>query len=228
MDKIYSRPRIKIFYSKEKKKRRKITIILIAIIATITVENSVKSISPMFETMCNDKALQISTSILNKVSSNVLKKYNYNELVSIKQTEENNILTTDVTVINEIASDIASDVTKELEELAYNRIKIPIGAIFGNKYLSGMGPKVNITIIPSGTVTTEMKTEFKSEGINQTVYRVYLEVICNEEIVMSYKTIDTKIVNQVLLVETVIVGDVPQTYYNLEGVNRNNAIDIIE
>lgn len=228
MGKIYSRPRIKIFYSKEKKKRRKIAIILIAIIATITVENSVKSISPMFETMCKDKAIQISTSILNKVASNVLKKYDYKELVSIKQTEENNILTTDVTVINEIASDIAADVTKELQNLAYDRVKIPIGAIFGNKYLSGMGPKVNITIIPSGTVTTEMKTEFKSEGINQTVYRVYLEVICNEEIVMSYKTIDTKVVNQVLLVETVIVGDVPQTYYNLEGVNRNNAIDIIE
>ena len=97
-----------------------------------------------------------------------------------------------------------------------------------SKYLSGMGPGISINIIPSGTVTTELKTEFKSQGINQTVYRIYLEVVCNEKILTSYNSIEIKITNQILLVETVIVGNVPETYYNLEGMNKENSIDIIE
>ena len=91
-----------------------------------------------------------------------------------------------------------------------------------------MGPGINISVIPSKTVDTELKTEFKSQGINQTVYRIYLQVVCHVNVASSYKTIETEVVNQVLLVETVIVGGVPETYYNLEGVDKENSVDIIE
>ena len=85
-----------------------------------------------------------------------------------------------------------------------------------------------MSIIPVGQVTTEVKTEFKAQGINQTVYRIYLEIICNVDIVTSYKTIETKITNQVLLEETVIVGGVPETYYNLEGLQDGEAMEFID
>ena len=123
---------------------------------------------------------------------------------------------------------MALTVTNKFTQLENEKIKIPSGAMLGNKYLSGIGPKIGINIIPSSNVTTEVKTEFKSQGMNQTIYRIYLEVVCNEKILTSYNTIETQIVNQVLLVETVIVGNVPETYYNLEGVDKENSIDIIE
>ena len=228
MDKIYSRPRVKVFYSTSEKNKKKIAVIIVMIITIITVISIVKSLDPIFKNLCKNKAIEMATQILNEESTKVLKKHNYRNIVSIEKTEENNILKTDVSIINEIASDLETEVTKGLKNLADEKVKIPIGAFLGNSYLAGFGPKINIKIIPSGTVTTELKTEFKSQGINQTIYRIYLEVVCNESIVTSYNSIDTKIVNQVLLVETVIVGNVPQTYYNLEGINRENSIDIIE
>ena len=228
MDKIYSRPRIKIFYSQKKNVRKKLTVILIFLIGIFTVGISLKSINPIFEDLCRDKAMEISTNILNEELANVLQEYSYKDAVTIIKAEENNILKTDVEIINSIASDLGSKVTNRLRQKENDKIKIPAGAILGNKYLSGFGPGINISVMPSGTVTTEIKTEFKSQGINQTVYRIYLEVICNEKILTSYKTINKKIVNQVLLVETVVVGNVPQTYYNLEGINKENSIDIIE
>ena len=228
MDKIYSRPRIKIFCSNKKRFEKKLLVVILIAVITTTVISSVRSINPIFVNLCKDKATRISTRILNEEATSVLQKYNYKDIVTITKTEENNILKTDVSVINEIASDLALQVNTRLEELANEKIKIPIGAILGNKYLSGIGPGINISIIPSGNVTTELKTEFKDQGINQTVYKIYLEVVCNEKILTSYNSIDTQIVNQVLLVETVVVGDVPETYYNLEGLDRNNNIDIIE
>ena len=228
MDKIYSRRRIKIFYSGEKKIRKKLIIVLVIIIAIATVVVAIRSITPIFEKLCKDKAMEISTTILNEESSKVLQEYNYKDIVNVTKTEENNILKTDVSILNEMASKLALEVSNRLKTLDTEKIKIPLGAITGNRYLSGIGPGINISIIPTGNVTTELKTEFKEQGINQTVYRIYLEVICNETIATSYNTINTKIVNQVLLVETVIVGDVPVTYYNLEGLDKENNIDIIE
>ena len=131
-------------------------------------------------------------------------------------------------VINKIASDVALKIERELQNLKNEEIRIPIGALTGNKYLAGMGPGVKIKIIPTGNITTELKTEFQAQGINQTMYRIYLELKCDTNILTPYKTIHEEISNQVLLVETLIVGDVPQTYYNLEGLDNKNTVDIIE
>ena len=204
MDKIYSRKRIKIFYSDSKKIKKKVTFTLVIAVATATIISSIKSIDPIFENLCKEKAMTIATKILNTESTKVVHKYEYKDIVQITKNENDgtNILKTDVTVINDIASDIAVEVTNRLQEIKDEKIEIPVGALFGNKYLSGMGPGIDISIIPAGDVTTELKTEFKAQGINQTVYRIYLEVICNVNIITSYKTIDTQIINQVLYIKS--------------------------
>ena len=166
---------------------------------------------------------------MNNASNIVLEKINYNDIVKIEIDGDNNkVLKTDVTIINKIASNIALEIQKELNELEKQKVKIPLGSLTGNKYLAGVGPSININVITSKNILTEIKNEFESKGINQTVYRIYLELTCDVNIVTQYKTIEDKIINQVLLVEIVIVGDVPNSYYNLEGINKNNAVEIIE
>lgn len=60
------------------------------------------------------------------------------------------------------------------------------------------------------------------------MYRIYLELTCKVSIVSEYKTINEEIVNQVLLVETVIVGEVPESYYNLEGMKMEDVTEVIQ
>ena len=79
-----------------------------------------------------------------------------------------------------------------------------------------------------GSVTTKFNSEFNSAGINQTIHRIYLDVSCKVTIVTPYDKIESEITNQVLMTELVIVGNIPETYYNLEGINTNNAIDMIQ
>ena len=94
--------------------------------------------------------------------------------------------------------------------------------------LSGKGPGVPIRISSIGNVETDLRSEFKEQGINQTLHRVYLQVVCEVSILTPYNDINEKISNQVLIAENVIVGRIPNTYYNLEGMNTNSAIEVIE
>ena len=41
-------------------------------------------------------------------------------------------------------------------------------------------------------------------------------------------TIKETIVNQVLLVEGVIIGNIPDTYYNLEGLSGDQSMEMID
>ena len=79
-----------------------------------------------------------------------------------------------------------------------------------------------------GTVETDLRTEFKEAGINQTLHRIYLEVKCNVSILTPYETINETITNQVLLVEGVIVGTIPDAYYNLEGLTSEQSMELID
>ncbi len=231
MDSIYSRkriklPAIKVFNSKNAKKI--FSIFIIILIAVITFYSIFKSISPIFEELCIERARRIGTDIMNNASNYILDNTSYDDIVEIEQDGDNNVLKTDVVKINKIASDIALEAENRFKELENETISIPLGAITGNKYLTGLGPNINIKVIATGNILTEIKNEFESQGINQTMYRVYLELTCQVSIVTQYKTIEETLVNQVLLVETVIVGDVPESYYNLEGIDTDNTVDIIE
>ena len=229
MDVIYSRKKIKIPKIKNNKNAKKIfSIFIILLIMVITFYNLFKAINPIFENLCLEKVREIGTNIINDASNKILNNTDYKNIVSIEKNENNNVLKTDVVVINKIASDIALEAQKQFMELEDKSIKIPVGAFTGNKYLAGSGPNINIKVITIGNVLTEIKNEFISKGINQTAYRIYIELTCKINILTQYKVIEDEIVNQVLLVETVIMGEVPETYYNIEGVNGENLLDVVE
>lgn len=225
MDKIYSRPKIKLPILKMAKtnnnKIKKIYFTaLILVIAVTTGYNVLKSIDPIFEGLCISKAQGIATDITNRKSSEVLARYNYQDTVKLIKSDDgkNSILKTDIVMINQIISDIAIEIQNELDKLEEQNIEIPIGALTGNEYFAGSGPKIKIKIISVGDIVTDIKTEFKAAGINQTIYRIYLDIECSVSILTSYKTINRTINNQVLLVETVVVGEVPETYLQLENM----------
>lgn len=91
-----------------------------------------------------------------------------------------------------------------------------------------MGPSIPMKLSTTGTVETNVRSEFESKGINQTIHRLYLDVVCKVSILTPYNTIEDSITNQVVLIENVIVGLIPSTYYNLEGIDKSNLIDIVE
>lgn len=224
MDKIYSRRKIKIpninKNNRDSKKVRKIYFIIIILITSIiTGYNILETIDPIFEGVCLAKAQGIATEITNIKSSEVLAKYNYQDTIEIIKNEEgkNSIIKTDIVMLNQIISDIAVEIQKELNNLENEEISIPLGSVTGINYFAGSGPNIKMKIISKGDVITDVKNEFKSAGINQTIYRIYLNIECNISILTSYKSIDRKITNQVLLVETVVVGEVPETYLELEN-----------
>lgn len=226
MEKIYSRKRIKL-YKIDKKLVKFIIIIIIAITTVIAIS---KSINPIFENLCKEKAINIGTEISNKKANEALEMYDLSNILSFIKTgnDETGILKIDVVTINKVASEIALKAEEEFQKVSDEVLSIPIGALTGNKYLAGIGPEFKIKINLAGNIETQLKTEFVKMGINQTMYRIYLDIFCTVNVVTAYKTIPEKINNQVLLVESVIVGDVPETYYNLNGIAEDDLLDVLE
>lgn len=239
MDTIYSRRRIKlpkVVYKKFKfsklpnKSRKKFKILTILTIAIVTFTMAINSINPVFETLCKDKAKSIATIICNEESTKIIQNYKYEDLVTIYKDSNNNIkmIKSNIVPINSIISDVAEKIQKRLNEIEQEEIGITLGTFTGTKILSGIGPIIPIKLSTVGRVDTDLRSEFKSVGINQTIHRIYLQIDCKVNILTPYKNIGENISNQVLIAENIIVGEIPDTYYNLEGVGDDSALEVME
>lgn len=240
MDMIYSRKRIKlpkVVYKKiqipkmqNDKNKRMMKFITILSIAIVTFTMAIHGITPIFETLCKDKAKSIATIICNEESTKIINNYKYEDLVTIYKDSNENItmIKSNIVPINLIISDVAEKIQKRLDEVESEQIGIRLGSFTGSKIFSGRGPIIHITLSTIGNVETDLRSEFKSAGINQTIHRIYLQVDCKVNILTPYTTFEQGISNQVLIAENIIVGKIPESYYNLEGLDKTNAVDVIE
>ena len=119
-----------------------------------------------------------------------------------------------IITINEITSDIAINIQKSLNNHEDTKIKISLGSFTGSKLLSSIGPNIPIGLSSVGKVNTDVKSEFVSQGINQTIHRVYLQIDCNVDILTPYENIGPSVSNQVLLLENLMVGEIPENYFD--------------
>ncbi len=215
---------------KRRKRIRFMQVIAVIIIAFTFAYFIVQAIKPIMEEQCKTMAKSIATKISNNEATEVMKRYKYEDLLTITKDEQGNVkmVGTNVITVNEIISDVPVHIQEEFEKSDNNNFNIRLGNFLGTKLLSGRGPNVNIKMEIAGNLDTDLRSEFKEAGINQTLHRIYLEVKCNVIILTPFETMQEQIVNQVLLAEGVIVGEVPSAYYNLEGISTDHFTDVIK
>ena len=243
--KIYSRKRLNLGLSNfrgnhnkgytykfnTKKIKRIIWVFAVLAIAFLVCFSIWRAITPIFETLSKDEAKNIATTVTNEETTKIMNKYNYDTFFTMEKDANGNIqmISANVLRVNQITSDIALNIQNALKNNSENKIEISLGSLTGIRMLSGSGPKIPVKLMFVGNVETNLKSEFTSQGVNQTLHRVFLEVNSTVNILTPYSTIEEKIENQVLILENVIVGNIPSSYYNFNGIeNSNQALELVE
>lgn len=237
MDLLYSRPRLKIprlcvFKSNRKNKNEKKIekLIFILILIVLSMICLIKAVEPIFNELCKDKAKSIATIICNSKTTECMQGYNYSDFIIIHKDDKNNVvmLESNMFNINSVTSDIAQKIQEQINNTEDSNISISLGSFTGISLLSGKGPRIPIEISTIGNISTNFKSEFIEKGINQTLHRLYLEIECEISILTPFNTINEKIKNEFLITENIIVGNIPDAYYNIKGVTANDALEVVE
>lgn len=114
--------------------------------------------------------------------------------------------------MNELATATALRAREKLESAETQSVAIPLGAALGIPFLSALGPRVTVKIVPVSAVTAHFSTEFESAGINQTRHKIYLSLQVSVRLIIPSGARKVSISGQALIAEAIIVGDVPQSY----------------
>lgn len=177
-----------------------------------------RSLRPTITALAETKALELANRAINKsVSQIVDESINYEELMNVKLDSNGSItyIQANTILMNEIASQVALEIQDELKLLKSTSSYIPIGTALGSPILAKYGPKLAIEFEPIGTVNVDFQTEFESSGINQTRHTIYLQTNTNVKVVLPLITSTKEVSTKVPICETIIVGNVPESYVNI-------------
>ena len=143
-------------------------------------------------------------------------RYGYDYFVSIEKDSEGNItaLSANMSRINSVSSEILRRVIETTSDSEL-KIGIPIGNLFGSTLTLGRGPEIPMKINVLTSSFADFRNELVSVGINQSKHQIILELMVEIDVLLPWKIETTRVLCEVLIAETIIVGKVPDTYMNL-------------
>lgn len=221
--------RYRTYSPKKKKIVMFFTIILVFIIMLYLYMHIEKNIRPKIKVMSEIKARLIATQAINDAVSKKIQMNVFKDLVNIKTDNMGRVtmVQANTSEMNRIAVETSLYIQKELENISEEDLYISIGNILGSQIFADKGPKLRIKIQPAGTVKVNFATEFSEAGINQTRLKIYLKVDTRVQIIMPFAGNEIDVSTNVPVSETIIVGDVPESYINLPIGGSKNFTDLI-
>lgn len=126
-------------------------------------------------------------------------------------------LKTNMSEVNRLKTDILNIINDEILELDTSDIGIPLGSLFLPEILSGRGPSIPVHILSIRNSDANFVSHFSQAGINQTLHQVTMEVSIDVAVLVLGETTSFTMSSEVVVAETVIVGQVPSTYLQTGG-----------
>lgn len=157
----------------------------------------------------------INTAIYDEIESSEI---TYDKLVKFEKNANGDIsaLKTDIIEINKLKNILSVKILNELSHMDTAELDIPLGTVIGGQLLVGKGPSIKVNVVPVGSVETAVLNEITSAGINQSKHQIMLKITADLTIITSVTTLKTQVVTYICIAETVIVGDVPESYTNID------------
>lgn len=222
MDKIYSRRKIRIY----KLSKIKVLIVIILIFLIIFVVYYGNLVYPVLVASCENVAYSRVTSIVTSEIKKIMQEYTYSDLINIEKNNNGEIvfLKSNVIIMNEIVARLTQNIQSSIDKQERVKVFINMGTITGLSALSMIGPKFEIELEAAGDAFVDLSSKFESAGINQTIHKIYVDIDAFVKIITPLGSFERDIKSTVLLTEAIIVGEVPETYYNVEGVEKKEVL----
>ena len=126
-------------------------------------------------------------------------------------------LKTNMSEVNRLKTDILNLINDEILALDTSDIGIPIGSLFLPELFSGKGPAIPVRILSIRNSDATFASKFSQAGINQTLHQLTMVVSVDVAVLVLGQTSSFTVNSEVVVAETVIVGDVPSTFLQTGG-----------
>ena len=162
-------------------------------------------------------ACDIVTVKVNRTIAEIFAEKNYDAdwFVSFEKSENGEVsaVSCNMARINALSAEILSRTVDSTENSTIT-VAIPLGNLTGISLLMGRGPKIPVRILMLTSSRVEFSNNLISAGINQTKHQINIDVIVDVDVLLPWGTKSSQVNTEVLIADTLVVGNVPQTFFD--------------
>lgn len=175
------------------------------------------------------QARAMAVRILNESAAELLSSgaVTYDSLMRVTEDNEGQVrlIQANTPEMNRLAAQVSLLAQSKLQETRDQAVRVPLGSAMGLTLLAGAGPRIEVRILPVGSVHADFKTDFQTAGINQTRHRVSLVLTAQVQLVIPTGAQTVEATTQVAMAESIIVGEVPETFTDVG--DDTNMLDLV-
>ena len=183
----------------------------------------------LFRVRYHDAILELSETQVRNATSDLINdaidqqirtgNIRYDRIVYFEKDLEGRItaLKTNMAEVNRLKTEILNLINDEILALDTTDIAIPIGSLLLPEFLSGRGPGIPIQVLSIRNSDGAFRSYFTEAGINQTLQQLTMDVSVDVSVLVLGKTESFTVSSQVVVAETIIVGQVPNTLFQTGG-----------
>ena len=193
-----------------------VVLITLGVVGTVHLRGLLGNLA---ETAVSNLVGQVVTEAVSDTIANG--DIRYERLISFEKDNNGDItaLHSNMAEFNRLQAGITQEVLTRLGEVAERDLVIPLGTLTGSALLAGRGPSFTVRMQSVGSCSARFENRFSQAGINQTTHRIILCVEVNMSILLPGFQTSTQVDASFSVAETVIVGDVPESYTYFDSGN---------
>lgn len=178
-------------------------VLVLRLLTPAMCEMAISKLQSDFTLICNEEVL----SYIEKENLSA------EDIVTVsRKGDKIESINTDMAKVNKMKASLSVAIQKRLDKIKTVPVRLPPNGIFG---IPG-GVNVPLSVLSVNALKCDMKSSFDAAGINQTRLKVYADFSVSGKILIfaNHQTLSVSV--SVPLCDTVIVGEVPSTYLNVE------------
>lgn len=223
---------------KKRYKRRKraafmLTVFILAISLSVFVLYEAR-IRPIIVRVGSARAQSVATSTINDEINRIIvtEGVNYSNLTILERDAQNRIsaVCANAAEINRLKAAVALGVQEKMRKIDEMVLKIPLGTLLSDGFLTGYGPRVPVRLTSIGRAEVDIEDSFHEAGINQTRHEIHLSVKAKISVLIPGRAGEAEIHTTIPVAQAVIVGEVPQSFTSVTGANgepQDNVLNML-
>lgn len=174
---------------------------------------------PLAEDLAVTKITNQTSNLINDAIDQQIRTgaVDYSNMVILEKDEQGNVtaLKTNIGEMNALKTKILDTVNQEIMQLDVEEISVPLGNLLLPAFFSGRGPYLPVKVLSVRSSDATFENQFSQAGINQTLHQILMTVTIEMTVVTPAGTALVDTSSQVVVAETVIVGNVPNSYLSM-------------
>ena len=198
---------------------RRTAALLLAVLAAVIIAGMGAALRNMVTDYALSAARDQVIVEVNKIVKDVMAddRFGGDSLVVLEHDGSGGVsaVSANVQAVNTLSAEVLSRAVAATEH-GVAAVDIPLANLLGSAILMNHGPSITVHITVLSSSRAGFRSEITSAGINQTRHQLFLDLDIQLSCLLPWQTVDTSVQTEILVSETVIVGQVPNSYMNLE------------